>query len=237
MSKETVKLNTRTFTIKSDKDYTIPSKGMICSWKFIPINEDQKERLTEFCPKLILNNFTINLQRKDPLTISLHEMRDSIRDIYFPENEHENTLISLEALFCGMQIQAIEFYRSLDSEEFYNCVFTRDFKAVRLDFGEYEPDEITVEETYWDRKQNISDILEEESSVASDIFSERWKPEFWVGKYFVTGTETTDGKKALENALKRLKESGFPPSELSVTEVQLDMVKAAAGNVSNLQLY
>ncbi len=189
MNSIVIKKNTRQFPANSDKNFIIPSKGMICGWKIIPEDDEQKNNIISKPPNLVLNNFEIKIPRRDPLVICLKEMRDYIRDeIYFTDNEDKNELTSLEALFSGMQIQATEFYSTMSTDEMYDCIFTRDFKSVSLEFGDYDPGNITIEETYWDRKKaedNTEDKADEneiKEMMSDPLVSDKTSHELIVEK-------------------------------------------------------
>lgn len=158
-----IKKNTRTFSIKQNTGYSIPSKGMICEWKIIPSSPEEEEMIKDNPPKLCLDDYPINIPFKNPLIISLQEMREYIRDIYYPEDSDQNTLLSLETMFCGFQLQAVEFYSDLSTDDRFKCLFTRDFKKVSLDFGNFKPESLNIEEIYWDRSADqIPDKMEDE---------------------------------------------------------------------------
>ncbi len=150
-----IELNTRTFTIKKNQDYKFPSKGLIHSWE-IKCNVPNL--------KLLINNYIVNIKLQNPLFFPVSEIRNYIRNIDCPETIDENNLCNIEGLLFKSQIDAIEFYPTLTTQNLYNSIFNRDLtiQLKCLDNSD-TPDEILIEETYWDRKGNKEyDRLEKE---------------------------------------------------------------------------
>ncbi len=132
-------INTRKYKIKKDQDYVVPSKGLILSWKILNC---------KFVPILYINDKIIKYPRKDKNIISLKELRDYIRETY-----DSPFLESLENVFYINQLYGIEFYKTLSNKDLFNSIFTRDIK-IQLHFGKNGPEEVEVEEEYWDRGIN-----------------------------------------------------------------------------------
>lgn len=156
-----IKLNTRVLTLKRSQNYTVNSKGLIVQWK---VNDGCKS-----VPFLCINDVMVKAPRKDPYTISIPETRKYIRDIDIPQTPNETLLDNFENLFFTHQLSATEYYSELSNSELFDSIFTRDLR-VRLHFGNNAPDEIRVEETYWDRKGNseITDVDEGEDFETID---------------------------------------------------------------------
>lgn len=143
MSAQEIRINSRRYKIKKSQEYTIPSKGLIRSWKVIDCN---------FIPLLYINNKLVRYSRYDKFVISIPELRNYIRSIECPEEENERNLDLLEHLFFSNQLQSIEYYSTLGSKDFFDSIFTRDLK-IQLLFKN-GPEEVEIEEEYYDRKNN-----------------------------------------------------------------------------------
>lgn len=152
-----VKINTRRYKVKKSQDYTIPSKGMIRSWRMIDSN-------CKMIPILYINGRVIRTPRSDKNLISISEIRNYIRGIEVPEEQYQIELDSFETLFYNYQLYGIEYYPTLTNQELFNSLFTRDIKKLQLSFGRNGPDEVEIEEEFWDRK-GTSDITQTEDDI------------------------------------------------------------------------
>lgn len=143
-SKLNIKLNKRIYKLKKNNNYKIPSKGLIQSWKVLNCG---------FIPILVVNDYKIKHSRKQKELISIPELRKYIREIEFPQTQIEKELDNIENNFCMYQLYATEYYKTLPNEDLFNSLFTRDIN-VNLYFGPNAPDEIEIEEEYWDRNSD-----------------------------------------------------------------------------------
>ena len=137
----TIILSTRKYKIKKDENYTIPSKGLIESWRLVDC--------INFIPILYINGKIIKFKRENKNIISIPELRNYIRNI---DSEDENFILldNLENVMYHEQLYALEYYQSLSNNDMFNSLFTKNLN-IQLSFGDYGPDEVEIEETYWDR--------------------------------------------------------------------------------------
>lgn len=139
--------STRRYKVKKNQFYTIPSKGMIRSWRVV---DDCK-----FIPILYIDDKIVRVPREDKNYISISHIRNYIRSLDAPESPVEVELDRLENVFYNHQLYGIEYYSTLTDKELFDCVFTRDIK-VQLSFGANGPEEVEIEEEYWDRKGAVT---------------------------------------------------------------------------------
>ena len=137
----TIILSTRKYKIKKDENYTIPSKGLIKSWRLVDC--------INFIPILYINGKIIKFKRENKNIISIPELRNYIRNIDI-EDENFILLDNLENVMYHEQLYALEYYQSLSNNDMFNSLFTKNLN-IQLSFGDYGPDEVEIEETYWDR--------------------------------------------------------------------------------------
>ena len=132
--------------IKSKHDFTIPTKGLIKSWKVE----------SKSIPELYFGTMKIDIPRKDLHIFDFSEIREYIRNIDIPQTQEEIQLLSLEASFFAYQISAFQFYKSLSDYEFNNSLFTRDISTIIIKIKDEE--EVNVIEEYYDRSSEDSSI-------------------------------------------------------------------------------
>lgn len=149
MSLPPLSLDQRTFTLKKETNYTVPSTGMIYSWKIL--NTDLSET-----PRLFLSDYEVKIPQKDPYEFSVSEIRQYCRAIEYPETPEETMLEVLEATLYGQQLQGIQYYPTLTNEQLYNSIFTKEIKPILFIFPNDAPEEIVVLETYYNRGTNIN---------------------------------------------------------------------------------
>ena len=160
---ESITLKTRVLCLKRKDNYTITSKGLICGWRVLNCRR---------IPFLCVNGKVLRVSRKDPYNVSIPELREFMRGLDNVDTPLQNTLDIVENVFFTQQLSAVEYYQSLTDKDFFNSVFTRDLQ-LSLYFGDGDlPDEINVEETYWDRK-STSEITEtQEDMEAQSVIRE-----------------------------------------------------------------
>ena len=131
----------------------IPSKGLIKSWRVV-------DTTLKFIPILIVDGYKVRgVSRKNRFLISMDEIRSYIRN---PEREEsEFNLDNFESVAYINQLYATEFYKSLTDDDLFKSLFTRDYAKIQISFGENGPDEVEIEEEYWDRNSS-SKITETE---------------------------------------------------------------------------
>lgn len=164
-----IKLNTRRFKVKKDEGYGVPSKGLIKSWTVV--DKDLK-----FIPILIIDDYRIRgVPRDDRFTISIGEIRSYIRN---PEREQdEYNLDNFESIAYINQLYALEFYKSLTDKELFESLFTRDYKTIQISFGVNGPDEVEIEEEFWDRNNSKEiEMTEEDKEFQKEITEKGIKP-------------------------------------------------------------
>jgi len=151
-----VKLKTRRFIVKKNEGYGVPSKGLIKSWTVV-----QKD--LKFIPFLVIDDYLIRgVPRKDRLKIDIEEIRTFIRS---PDRDpDEYNLDNFESIAYINQLYALEFYKTLTNEQLFSSLFTRDYKKVQISFGKNGPDEVEIEEEYWDRN-NSTEITSSETDL------------------------------------------------------------------------
>lgn len=160
-----IKINTRRYKVKKSQDYTVPSKGLIRSWKMI--DNDCK-----FIPILYINGRPIRTPRSDKNLLSIAEMRNYIRNLEYIESKHEHELDLFEQLFFNNQLYGIEYYKTLSNKDLSESLFTRDFKKLQISFGINGPEEVEIEEEFWDRKgEDIITQTEEDLEMLEEIKS------------------------------------------------------------------
>jgi len=180
--KDNYKLSTRCYTLNKEKQFKIPSIGLIQSFK-IQHYDKLKEQYSILRPVLFLGNFKITPNElytpENEDVISIKELREHIRNIDFPNDVYENNLINMEHFLYSQQLKSIEYYYTIQNKDLFNSIFTSGMNVyIELEYNENDDennkikeqlsiDEITIEETYWDK------IREEDTySLADEIKSE-----------------------------------------------------------------
>jgi hypothetical protein len=177
--KDNYKLSTRCYTLNKEKQFKIPSIGLIQSFK-IQNYDKLKEKYSILTPVLFLGNFKITPQElytpENEDVISIKELREHIRNIDFPNDVYENNLLNMEHFLYSQQLKSIEYYYTIQNKDLFDSIFTSGMNVyIELQYGEKDNemkeqlsiDEITIEETYWDK------IREEDTySLADEIKSE-----------------------------------------------------------------
>lgn len=164
-----IKLKTRRFFVKKNERYGVPSKGLIKSWTVV-------DKTLQFIPILVMDDYRIRgVPRKDKYTISIDEIRSYIRN---PDRDADNyNLDNFESVAYINQLYALEFYKTLTDRELFGSIFTRDYKTVQISFGENGPDEVEIEEEYWDRNNNTEiEMTEDDKEIQKEISSKNIKP-------------------------------------------------------------
>lgn len=157
-----IKINKRRFKVKKSQDYTIPSKGMIVSWRVV-------DDVYNVIPILRVNDTTVKVPRKDSFTISIPEIRNYIRSDESIDSPYRSELDSLENIFYNYQLYGTEYYKSLSNKELFDSLFTRDIK-LQLYFGVNGPSEVEIEEEYWDRKGSVDiDMTNEDIEMQKEL--------------------------------------------------------------------
>jgi hypothetical protein len=156
-----IKINTRKYKVKKSQDYTVPSKGLIISWKII---DDCK-----FVPILYINGRPIRTPRSNKNLLLVSEMRNYIRNLKTVETREEHELDLFEQLFFNNQLYGIEYYKSLSNTDLSNSLFTRDIKKLQISFGINGPEEVEIEEEFWDRKGDVITQTEEDLEMQEEI--------------------------------------------------------------------
>jgi hypothetical protein len=177
--KDNYKLSTRCYTLNKEKQFKIPSIGLIQSFK-IQNYDKLKEKYSILTPVLFLGNFKITPQElytpENEDVISIKELREHIRNIDFPNDVYENNLLNMEHFLYSQQLKSIEYYYTIQNKDLFESIFTSGMNVyIELQYSEKDNemkeqlsiDEITIEETYWDK------IREEDTySLADEIKSE-----------------------------------------------------------------
>lgn len=164
-----IKLKTRQFKVKKDEGYGVPSKGLIKSWTVV-------DNSLKFIPILIIDDYKIRgVPRKNKFVISIEEIRSYIRN---PNRDpDEFNLDNFEAVAYINQLYALEFYKTLTDEQLFGSLFTRDYKTVQLSFGLNGPDEVEIEEEFWDRNNSTEiEMTDEDKDFQQEISQQRIKP-------------------------------------------------------------
>lgn len=164
-----IKLKTRRFKVKKDEGYGVPSKGLINSWTVV-------DKELKFVPILIIDDYKIRgIPRKDRFTISIEEIRSYIRN---PDRDlDEYNLDNFESIAYINQLYALEFYKSLTNKQLFGSLFTRDYKTVQISFGINGPDEVEIEEEFWDRNNSKEiEMTEEDKEFQQEISEKGIKP-------------------------------------------------------------
>jgi hypothetical protein len=160
---QVIKIKTRKYKVKKNQGYTVPSKGLIRSWKMVDEN-------CNISPVLYINNRIIDISRKDKNTVCIAEIRKFINDIDCPEEEYEQNLVSFGDLFYNYQLFSLPYYPKLSNNDYSSSLFTKDIKSIQLSFGEDGPNEVEIEEEYWDRKgENEITQTEEDIEMQNEI--------------------------------------------------------------------
>lgn len=158
-----IKINTRRYKVKKSQEYTVPSKGLIRYWKMVDNN-------CKFIPILYINGRAIRTPRSDKNTISISEIRNYIRNLEYIESQQEHELELFEQLFFNNQLYGIEYYKTLTNKELSESLFTRDIKKLQISFGSNGPEEVEIEEEFWDRKgEDIITQTEEDLEMMDEI--------------------------------------------------------------------
>jgi len=169
MSSTNIKLKTRRFNVKKEEGYGIPSKGLIKSWTVVDKN-------LKFVPILVIDDYRVRgVPRKDKHTISVEEIRSYIRN---PDRDpDEFNLDNFESIAYINQLYALEFYKTLTDRELFNSIFTRDYKNVQISFGTNGPDEVEIEEEFWDRNNSTEiEMTEDDVEFQNEISQKKIKP-------------------------------------------------------------
>jgi hypothetical protein len=160
-----IKINTRRYKVKKTEGYNVPSRGLIRSWKMI----DDK---CKFIPILYINGIPIRTPRSDKNLLSISEIRNYIRNLEYIESKYEHDLDLLEQLFFNNQLYGIEYYKTLTNKDLSESLFTRDLKKLQISFGSNGPEEVEIEEEFWDRKgEDIITQTEEDLEMLEEIKS------------------------------------------------------------------
>jgi len=124
------KLSTRNYTINFNKQYKIPSIGLIQSFKIINYEEiinSINDLNKNIVPILTVGNYEIIpselYEHTDKSIISIKELRNHIRNIDFIDS-NENKLFNFEHYLFSQQLKSIEFYHSVSNNDLYDCIFT-----------------------------------------------------------------------------------------------------------------
>lgn len=177
VKKDNYKLSTRCYTLNKEKQFKIPSIGLIQSFKIQNYNK-LKEQYSILLPVLFLGNFKITPQElytpENEDVISIKELREHIRNIDFPNDVYENNLLNMEHFLYSQQLKSTEYYYTVQNKDLFESIFTSDMNVyIELHYKTNETsetvdfDEISIEETYWDK------IREEDTySLADEIKSE-----------------------------------------------------------------
>lgn len=164
-----IKLKTRRFNVKKEEGYGVPSKGLIKSWTVV-------DKELKFVPILIIDDYRVRgVPRKERLTISIGEIRSYIRQ---PDREpDEYNLDNFESIAYINQLYALEFYKTLTDEQLFSSLFTRDYKTVQISFGLNGPDEVEIEEEFWDRNNSKEiEMTDEDKEFQQEIIEQGIKP-------------------------------------------------------------
>jgi len=141
-------LKSRSHFLNSEYNFTIPSKGLIKSWTIVG----------NIPGELFLGDIHINTPRNNINIFDFAEIRDYIRNMDIQYDKTDVVLTNLEATFYGYQLDAIQFYPSLNSDIFFNTLFTRDIKPIQFKFSEIPTSDIEVIEEYYDRTNENKNI-------------------------------------------------------------------------------
>ena len=133
---------TRNFTIHRDKNYTIPSTGMIVEWKITTPNAGKA--------LLVIGENIVNVPRKDANVFNFKEIRNYIANIV-PMTPQQHMMARLEYLFYEQQIMAMPYYGHVDDDVFSSTLFTGEIKSLQLNFGTRGLDKVEIQETYVER--------------------------------------------------------------------------------------
>jgi hypothetical protein len=111
----------------------------------------------------------------DKHTIDIGEIRSYIR---LPTREEdEYNLDNFESIAYINQLYALEFYKTLTDKELFESIFTRDYKTVCISFGLNGPDEVEIEEEFWDRNNSTEiEMTEEDKEFQNEIISKKIVP-------------------------------------------------------------
>lgn len=134
---------TRTYKIKSQENYKIPSKGMILSWT---VNDKS------LCPTLYIDGEKVEYSFTDN-SMSIKELRDYISTIV-PMTREEDSLVSLGDKIYLQQLYGMEYYKHLSNTELSSCIFTRDMNIQILFSNETSNGSVDEE----DREVEITEI-------------------------------------------------------------------------------
>jgi hypothetical protein len=146
-------LDARTHKLKyTDKSYTIPTKGLVVSWK----------QLNGPLMDLYFGTTKIDYPRENLREWNMTDLRKYLRDL-LPQDEYTTSLCSLEARFFSDQLTCFEFYKSLTDEQLSNALFTRDipqiyFKIASTASNITAPQELKIEEQYYNRTNEVEEI-------------------------------------------------------------------------------
>jgi len=179
VKKDNYKLSTRSYTLNQEKQFKIPSIGLIQSFK-IQNYDKLKEQYSILTPVLFLGKFKITPQElytpENEDVISIKELREHIRNIDFPNDTYENNLINMEHYLYSQQLKSIEYYYTVKNKDLFDSIFTSGMNVyIELHYNETNDeqnekifDEITIEETFWDK------IREEDTySLVDEINNEK----------------------------------------------------------------
>ena len=164
--KHNYKLSTRKYNLTKDKQFKIPSIGLIQSFKILNLNSIlEKYKNLQLIPVLIIGNFeitpTLLYNHQDTSIISIKDLRNYIRNIDFPETEIDNKLINFEHYLFSQQLKCTDHYYTIKNNDLYDCIFTsglnvyielRDVNnSQNKDIHEQIIDDLDIEETFWEK--------------------------------------------------------------------------------------
>jgi|694.fasta_scaffold126731_2 hypothetical protein len=141
-------LKSRSHFLNLQNNFTIPTKGLIKSWKIVG----------DIPGELFLGGIHLNTPRNDINVFDFNEIRGYIRDMDIQYDVSDVILTNLEATFYSYQLDAIQFYPSLDTDVFFNTLFTRDIKPIEFKFTEIPQNDIEIIEEYYDRTNENKNI-------------------------------------------------------------------------------
>ena len=165
--KNNYKLSTRTYTLNKDKDFKIPSIGLIQSFKVLNLNSILEKYSNDFkiIPCITIGNFKIIpndlFTNNDISCVSIKDLRNYIRNIDFPETEYDNQLISFEHYLFSQQLKCTEHYYTIKNTDLNDSIFTSGLNIyielnIKSDYEntiniDIENNDLIIEETYWEK--------------------------------------------------------------------------------------
>lgn len=151
------KLSTRKYTLTNEKNFKIPSIGLIQSFKITNFKELSEKYNSEIVPVLTIGNFEISPQslytHEDKSIISIKDLRNYIRNIDLPETDIDNKLINFEHYLFSQQLKCTEHYYTIKNSDLNDCIFTSGLNLYIELKNENKTieEEIYIEETYWEK--------------------------------------------------------------------------------------